>query len=360
MLKPKVSKYRVVAGDCLWNIAEAQYGNPTVWPEIAQLNKLPDPDLILIGMTLKLGPVHDRHYRPQPPQTASATKGQAKSRQSIGANPQPPPSPAQSHALDLGPAPKSSQSSSSVSPASNPSGLGAKPGPKTLVGTGTAPAVPVMFPAVRYKLDDLSSITISTPTVDMVLRLIGEISLQRKGAMSEVELSQRGTLTGKLRADYDSKFANLIGQAKVGINSQTHAAQVSCNLAVAAKLDGQVFATTQYEFIPPNRFKYSYKPRPIQGEWNDLIFSGNVGFELEVILKRPDDPPPAEPIRAPEPQRSTAWAWVAAGALVVAGVAIIVADVAKDVGTLGFGLAESPLSFAAASALFAEAATVVP
>jgi hypothetical protein len=359
MLKPKVSEYRVVAGDCLWNIAQAQYGNPTVWPEIAQLNKLPNPDLILIGMLLKLGPVHDRRYHPHPPTTGSTTKGTAKSRQSTGANPQPPPPPDPGHTLDLGPAPKSSQSTSSLS-SSNPPGPGTRSGPKTFVGTGTAPAVPVMFPAVRYKLDDLSSLTISTPTVDMVLRLIGEISLQRKGAMSELELSQRGTLTGKLRADYDSKFANLIGQAKVGINSQTHAAQVSCNLAVAAKLDGQVFAITQYEFIPPNRFKYSYKPRPIQGEWNDLIFSGNVGFELEVILKRPDDPPPAEPIRAPEPQRSHVWAWVAAGALVVAGAAIIVADVAKDVGTLGFGLAESPLSFAAASALFAEAATVVP
>lgn len=66
MLKPKVSEYRVVKGDCLWKIAEAQYGNPTVWPEIAKLNRVPDPDIILIGMKLRLGSVRDRPYHPHP------------------------------------------------------------------------------------------------------------------------------------------------------------------------------------------------------------------------------------------------------------------------------------------------------
>jgi hypothetical protein len=131
---------------------------------------------------------------------------------------------------------------------------------------------------------------------------------------------------------------------------------VSCNLAVAAKLDGQVFAITQYEYIPPNRFKYSYKPRPIQGEWNDLVFSGNVGFELEIIVKKPDDPPPVEPVTSPVRQQITTLAWALAATLVVAGACIIVADVIKDVGTLGVGTVESPLSFAAAAALFAQAA----
>lgn len=358
MLEPKVSEYRVIKGDCLWKIAEAQYGNPTVWPEIAKVNKLPNPDLILIGMLLRLESVHDRPYHPHAAHTGSGTAGAAKTPQLIGANPSPPLRLDHPQALDLGPAPKGTNPPQSVTSATP--GVATQPSPRTLKGTGTTPARPVLWPAVRYKLDDLSSITISTPEVDLVLRLIGEISIQQKGTMSEVELSQRGTLTGKLRADYDSKMANLIGQVKVGFNSQTHAAQVSCNLAVAAKMDGKVFATTQYEFIPPNRAKYSYKPTPIQGEWNDLVFSGNVGFELEIILKRPNDPPPAEPVRVRAPEKSTAWAWVVAGALVVAGAAIIVADLIKDVGTLGIGTLESPLSFAAASALFVEAGAMVP
>jgi hypothetical protein len=361
MLKPKICRYRVVEGDCLWKIAEAQYGNPTVWPEIAEINKLPDPDLILIGMTLQLKPVHDRRYRPHPARTGLGISGAAKSPQVTGANPSPPVSRMdQPHSLDLGPAPKGTTPSAGTAPITKPSVSSGQPAPKTVRGTGTNRARAVSFPAVRYKLDDLQSITISTPQVDFILRLIGELSVQQKGTMSEVELSQRGTLTGKLRADYNSKIANLIGQVKVGFNAQTRAAQVSCNLAVAAKMDGQVFATTQYEFIPPNRAKYSYKPRPIQGEWNDLVFSGNVGFELEVIFKRPDYPPPAEPVTSPARERSTSLAWVIAGALVVAGACIIVADLIKDVGTLGIGTVESPLSFAAAAALFAQAAEVAP
>lgn len=356
MLKPRVSEYQVIKGDCLWKIADDQYGNPTVWPEIAKLNQLPDPDLILIGMVLRLEPVYDQRYRPRPADPGPGTKTNSKAPSVIGLDPSRPLRVDHPQALDMGPLTKGASTpphmtASSTPPASSTSSLS-----QTRKGTGTAPARPVLFPAVRYKLDDMKSITISTPAFDITLRLIGEISIQQKGTMSEVELSQRGTLTGKLKADYDSKFENLIGQAKVGINSQTHAAQVSCNLAVAAKLDGQVFAITQYEYIPPNRFKYSYKPRPIQGEWNDLVFSGNVGFELEIIVKKPDDPPPVEPVTSPVRQQITTLAWALAATLVVAGACIIVADVIKDVGTLGVGTVESPLSFAAAAALFAQAA----
>ena len=31
-------KWRVVRGDCLWNIAKASYGNPYKWTEIADAN----------------------------------------------------------------------------------------------------------------------------------------------------------------------------------------------------------------------------------------------------------------------------------------------------------------------------------
>lgn len=157
-----------------------------------------------------------------------------------GSNPSPPLRLDHPQGLDLGPPTKGAKPTQSGISAIPTPGIAPPSSPGTLKGTGTAPARAVLFPAVRYKFDDLKAITISTPEIDVTLRLIGEISLQRKGTMSEWELSQRGTLTGKLRADYDSKFANLIGQVKVGLNSQTHAAQVSCNLAVAAKMDGKV------------------------------------------------------------------------------------------------------------------------
>lgn len=350
-LRPKVTKYRVVKGDSLWMIAAREYGDPTVWPEISKANQLPNPDLILVGMSLHLPTVrrysahNDSHRLPV---------GIVPLQQSLPASSQPLGVPVPPTAVPVprgGARVPQPTGTSLVTPQTGRGGH--------LVRTGNRPAVQVLFPAVKYKLDDFAPLIVDTPAAVFSLRFIGEVSLQQKGTMSEIELSQRGTLSEKLKAEYKSKLADLAGQVKIGFNSQTREVQISCGFSVAAKLDGQVFATSQYDFIPPNRLKYSYKPKPIQGEWQGLVFTGSVGFELEVMLKKPDSRPPVEPLPVPEPQRVPTWVWVAAGALVVAGAVIIVADIAKDVGTLGIGTVESPLSFAAASALFAEAGSMV-
>lgn len=363
LLTPKVSKYRVVKGDSLWKIAETQYGNPTVWPGISQANRLPNADLILVGMSLKLPSLRALRYHPHPTPHSHVSQPHY-----------PPIGSRQPHQLT----PNSlslSHSAGSLSSAPVPGTRSTSrvPGPTLSHQTGgqwqldshpskhqgNRSAVSVLFPAVKYKLDDLAPLVVTTPVADFTLRFIGEVTLQQKGTMSEVELSQRGTLSDKLKAEYKSKLVDLAGSVKIGFNSQTRAVQVSCGFSVAAKIDGHVFATSQYDFIPPNRLKYTYKPTPIQGEWQNLVFTGSVGFELEVSVKKPDGPPPLEPLPAPARQRSTEWVWVLAGALVVAGVVIVVADIVKDVGTAGIGAVESPLSFAAASALFSEAAVMV-
>lgn len=358
MLRPLDSKYKVVAGDSLWMIASREYGEPLVWPAIAKANRLPDPNLILVGMWLKLPPVddprhHHKHGKPhKPPNGITQLNSPSPAVRLPVAAPQPP-------------APAPLPATGARVPQHTGNVITYAPASRAKNGAAKHLAIPVLFPAVKYKLDDLKTISIITPEIDIYLRFIGEVSLQQKGTMAEVELSQRGTLSEKLKVQYDSAFANLVGQAKVGFNSQTRAVQVSFNLAVAAKLDGHVLATNQYEYIPPNRFKYSYRPTPVKGEWQNLVFTGTAGFELEIVVKKPDYPPSVEPVRdpvtvpVPVTRRVPVWAWFAAGGLVVAAGAIIVADVVKDVGTAGLGLAESPLSFAAASALFAEGAAMV-
>lgn len=52
--QPAVKSYTVVAGDSLWNIAVAQYGNGYKWIEIARANALANPDLIHAGNVLVL------------------------------------------------------------------------------------------------------------------------------------------------------------------------------------------------------------------------------------------------------------------------------------------------------------------
>jgi tetratricopeptide (TPR) repeat protein len=44
--------YEVIAGDTLWNIAERVYGNPYLWPKIAEANWLQPPYALEIGQKL--------------------------------------------------------------------------------------------------------------------------------------------------------------------------------------------------------------------------------------------------------------------------------------------------------------------
>lgn len=53
-VQPASKSYTVVAGDSLWKIAVAQYGNGYKWPEIARANSLGNPDLIHAGNVLTL------------------------------------------------------------------------------------------------------------------------------------------------------------------------------------------------------------------------------------------------------------------------------------------------------------------
>lgn len=53
---PKHSSYTVERGDTLWSIALSEYGNPYVYPGIAKGNNLPNPDILEVGMVLRLMP----------------------------------------------------------------------------------------------------------------------------------------------------------------------------------------------------------------------------------------------------------------------------------------------------------------
>jgi nucleoid-associated protein YgaU len=48
--------YRVRYGDTLWDIAEAFYRNPWLYPQIARFNNIRNPDLIIAGTTIRVPP----------------------------------------------------------------------------------------------------------------------------------------------------------------------------------------------------------------------------------------------------------------------------------------------------------------
>ncbi|MDR2730805.1 MAG: LysM peptidoglycan-binding domain-containing protein [Treponema sp.] len=48
--------YRIRWGDTLWDIAEAFYRNPWLYPRIARFNNIRNPDLIISGRTIRIPP----------------------------------------------------------------------------------------------------------------------------------------------------------------------------------------------------------------------------------------------------------------------------------------------------------------
>jgi nucleoid-associated protein YgaU len=48
--------YRIRWGDTLWDISEAFYRNPWLYPRIARFNSIKDPDLIISGRTIRIPP----------------------------------------------------------------------------------------------------------------------------------------------------------------------------------------------------------------------------------------------------------------------------------------------------------------
>jgi LysM repeat protein len=53
--KDTPSTYTVKSGDTLWKICKAQLGDGAKYGEIAELNSIPNPNLIYVGQVIKLG-----------------------------------------------------------------------------------------------------------------------------------------------------------------------------------------------------------------------------------------------------------------------------------------------------------------
>lgn len=68
--------YTVQAGDTLWSIAKKFYGDGALYPYLASINSISNPNIIHTGQVLKIGPTDE----------AKAYKGSAKSKSSSGSS----------------------------------------------------------------------------------------------------------------------------------------------------------------------------------------------------------------------------------------------------------------------------------
>lgn len=335
----------VKRGDSLSRLALAQYGDSSAWKLIARANGMRPPYMIVVGQRLRL-PGPDPRMRAAPTRSIpiqSVSPGSAMSPIAGRAPLQCFPAPAAQHPMCM-------------------------PEPPDLLQRvyGEQRAREVRYPALKYSLDDvLKPVVYRAPGIEISTKLTGDITLQQEGTVvvleyvgdgktaatvkgknGEAVFSSDGETTAKINQTYKSKLVELGSGVEAKYNPFKKEASVSCKFSVASKVNGKVFATTDVSFIPPNKLKFKYLPAPVSGKEGDFVFEGQVGFEMEITPDNSSNFP------------VVTYVYVGAAAVAAAGVIIIVADIAKDF-FFPPGAAESPLSWAAAMAMFARAAAMV-
>jgi hypothetical protein len=315
---PKFYRYRVKRGDSLWRIAEHAYGRGGLWEGISDANHLKRGRPILAGQELVIPTGRRPTHRTFQASTASPAGTQA-----------PPP---QHRAAQVQPIPLHHPSDTTKYAAT-------RSGP-------FAPARPVLFPQFKYSLNGMVVEQV-TPLADYKLSFTGEVTLQKEGVITGGLTFTKEGIETEYKKEANGVFEGLFSKSSAKVEN----GKAEVSLATGATLkssSGQVLATTETSLVPPNGIKYSYKGPEIKGTYKGYEFTAVMGYELEIHLK------PQAPKKSPEAhaERVTQWAKVAGIGLVALAAVIVVADVAKDIGTLGVGAAESPLSFAAAAELF--------
>lgn len=326
MKYPHQSRYTVRRGDTLENIARLQYGTKGVWREIARANHI-KRDRILVGMRLRLPTLGHE------PVAIDAMNRQMQ----------------HPHL----------QSRVPVAPHA------AYPALRPLPFSGRGQAVPVMFPAVKVLKSIPIEPVVETPEYQIEGEIECECVLQRKGTMTELEISEKGiSYSGKLKADYDSALAKLTNESKIKWDPlrPENGIALSMKLTVVNKFGGQPFTATSYQVILPNRFVYTMSPREVESETPDgqYLLKGKIGFKITVTFnkKRKDDQPETAPhaISAPSPSSSSRkdqdWIPIAFGVAVL--VLTVVTIFAPPAGALGWAEAAQFLGLGAGVSVLAQ------
>jgi hypothetical protein len=328
---PKFKRYRVKRGDSLWKIAVMAYGHGDMWPGISYANHLKRGKPIAIGLELLIPPGRSAGHQTVKPKAHPTA---------------PPPAPV----IKAAPMPPQSSPKPAHNYATEKMDRETKDGP-------FEGARPVLFPAFKYELSGIVAET-ETPVAELKLSLKGEVTLQKEGVITGgLTLTKEG-MESEYKKEADGVFHDLFTKSTASVKGGK--AEVALAIGSTLRSGNQVLATTEFAVVPPNGFKYTCQGQKIKGNYRGFEFEGVMGYELEVKVKGgpPPDPHRFE-IHVPVWTKVLGVAMVIGAAVCyLAGGVVVVADAVKDFFTAGAGLVESPLSYAAALALFATGATM--
>lgn len=349
-------RYVVVKGDNLWNLAKTHLGGGAQWPRIWRYNNRPDiiaitgrgiknPDLIYIGQVLIIpampgsqgaggsGVPEPQDLVPAAPQTHS---------------PQPPPMP-----------------SPSPQPLRSPA-----PGPlERQLPTIQSPV------SLKYRLDDIRFPPFDTPVARVEFRMTGDILLRSNKSYPATYVTSRGELESQFTQELNHAFGKLIsdnrfiydpGQKTVTVRSML-VSQSNTPNAPATAVGIEMSSNS-----PTPKLRAEIRFPKLEGSISGIPYVAvDVKFVIEITPKMPPPLPSPQPVRvphlapvpSPQPVRvqqpSTNWPKVIGTGLVVTGAVIVVGTIIEDFFTAGAGIADDPVSFAAAAAAFARGMALI-
>lgn len=336
------TRYYVKAGDNLWDIAHATLGRGAEWPRLWRYNNredvirvtrrgIPNPDLIYPGQMLLL---------PVLPVAPGA--------QGIRSSPPPRQSPPSS------PPPRTSARPITTPPSRRSASAPTGSGPLS----HQLPQIESPI-SIKYRLDDIRFPPIDTPTALIEMRMTGDILLMTQRSYPALYVTQRreielqvvqaaehalGSLVGDNRVIYDTQSRNVTLRSMLVSQSRTPNAP---STAVGVQMDSRTLT-------PKLRFEIRY-PK-LEGSIGIFNYAAlDVKTVIEVTPKVPPSRPgtSAQPVRQPVRQPQIDWGRAAGVGLLVVGSAIVVGTLVEDFFTAGAGIADDPVSFAAAGASFA-------
>lgn len=294
--------WSVQPGDTLWAIAQQVYGDPTLWPRIAEANsdKVGDGGRrIGVGDELHVPAVEvgiacvdpdSQGFEPQSLQSEGPTD-------STDAN------------TDT-----SSESTPDQDASNSTSSESGEPASSSASTSGDQAA---FFPVIEFPLQNLPTQPIPpivTPayTVTGSFSLKGKLKMQAIGGMNNMSISPEA-----IEAQASTKLDSITSGMSVSMNSTD---QVSLKSSLAGD-----FGSTSMELrsaIPPT-IAYSAAPKPVAFSADGWQVEGELGYEMELTFI----PNPSQPVPVKRPWYERVGEWIsdhgpeiAVGAVIVVGV----------------------------------------
>lgn len=247
MIRPRNRTYTVCPNDSLWKIASREYGDPHLWPEIAQKNSLKVPGMLFRGQVLQLPEIPGAHPPSYP-----------------GMRPPPPPS---------GPAPKRS---------------------RALPPNALSVAYPSFKFEVKKKVGPLQQMGYRA-----TLTLKGELLVQKKGALENFTISNLKDIELKYKTEYQNSIARLTDSFEFVFKPDKRKIEFSGKFTQTMRYKGKDW--TSYSITPGvNSIKFAMEPSPIEGTVDGLDIKGNLGYEILIefddSLRRKQPSPVYSPV----------------------------------------------------------------